>query len=69
MEVLKKAFEELVVKKILLNFEIAKVISPKGEVEDIVYTVFPTIHFSIEVKAANANCLNAKLLQDKKALK
>jgi len=63
MESLKKAFEELVVKKILLSFDIGKVIGSRREVEEIVYTVFPTIQFSIEVKASNANCLKAKASQ------
>lgn len=63
MEALKKAFQELVVKNILLSFDIAKIIGPQCEVEDIVYTIFPTVQFSIEVKASNANCQTAKATQ------
>ena len=62
MDALKKAFTELTNDEILLSFNENRVIGPQGKVEDIVYTIFPTIKFSMEVKASNKRCVNTKSL-------
>lgn len=62
MDALKKAFTELTNDEILLSFNKNRVIGPQGKVEDIVYTIFPTIKFSMEVKASNKRCINTKSL-------
>lgn len=68
MEAVRNALSELVAKGILepilkkegvkenfISYEENKIIGLRGEVEDVVYTVFPSREFSSESKRANAN--------------
>lgn len=65
MDALKKAFTELTDDGILVSFSENRIIGSQGKVEDVVYTMFPTIKFATEVKASNKRCVNTKnLLQN-----
>jgi hypothetical protein len=53
IEAVKCSLEELVAKEILMGFSEAKTFDTTGKIVDVVYTLSPSIKFSVETKAAN----------------
>lgn len=60
MDALKRVFQELMDNGILVSFNENRILGSQGKIEDVVYTIFPTMKFSIEVKASNKRCANTK---------
>jgi hypothetical protein len=52
-EALDAALNELIAAKVLARFEKKSILGPRGKVEDIIYTLFASMEFSREMKAAN----------------
>lgn len=56
IETLSNALNELIDKKIILSVTEEKIIGQRRNIEDVVYTIFPSIQFSNDTKRSNANC-------------
>lgn len=53
-DAVKKAFKELTDNGVLQSFDDNnKILSGRGKIEDIVFTLYPTVSFSMEIKASN----------------
>ena len=60
IDAVNKALEELKQKGVLESIQANRILGGKGKIEDVVYTVFPTITFSMEIKASNKRLSDAK---------
>jgi hypothetical protein len=60
IEALKNSFNELKKNGLIESVKDNKIIDSKGRTNDVVYTIFPTIKFAIEVKASNKRLGDAK---------
>lgn len=62
IEKLKESLKELKSNNVLESFKEEKIIGAQGQVEDVIFTIFPTIKFVSEIKAANKRLADAQKL-------
>jgi hypothetical protein len=61
---IEKALKELVQRDILMSYKEEVQRGPRNKIVDIVYTLYPSINFTHEVKKANARAKRALLPVD-----
>jgi hypothetical protein len=64
---IRKALQELVQGDILMNYKEEVVRGPQNKILDVLYTLYPSINFTYEVKRANARAKRALVPEDNPA--